>query len=55
MPEKEPKLDETVPGGVYINADGVKVNANGEPIKEKKDKAADSGTPTPDNTNTVSK
>jgi len=30
------KLDETVPGGVYI-VDGRKVNAHGEPIKAKKE------------------
>lgn len=29
------KLDETEPGGVY-DVNGVKVNANGEPVKERR-------------------
>ena len=30
----EMKLDESVPGGVFLNAQGQKVNCNGEPIEQ---------------------
>jgi hypothetical protein len=32
--EKPQRLDETVPGGRYINAQGILVNAQGKPIDE---------------------